>query len=244
LFGILRAGIPFGLPLSFKRIKSTPDGDQLSTNAFSTLDGSPTRREISLLLLSLTVFIISFNLNPSLRVVGLKPIQKLGLGSDIGFDRDGRRPGPYRDDFENLIFGDWEWEEGQVAGVKSNRPKGASNSPINERWRQGPTVHNELRKLGDERPTTKLIVHGPPVRGNVQHTILFIYNYQATLSLTLLSCRTALFNIITDEPDEWPTQQHHWNFLPPTSNIDAYPQDWRVVSTDRARQIFPPYIGR
>jgi hypothetical protein len=117
-----------------------------------------TRREIILTLVSLTVFVISFNLDASLRVIGLQPassLQKFGLGSDPGFDRDGRRPEAFRDGLENLIFGDWDWEEGQVAGVESKK----LNADVSLWSVQGPVVQNEFVNWGDEWPASQLVEH-------------------------------------------------------------------------------------
>lgn len=120
---------------------------------------APTRREITLVLFSLIVFIISFNLNASLRVIGLQPtgpLKKFGLGSDPGFDPDGRRPQAFRDDLENLIFGDWKWEEGQVAGVESKQTK-----PPSSQWLHGSPIYKEFTNWGNERPISKLVAHAP-----------------------------------------------------------------------------------
>lgn len=119
----------------------------------------PTRREVTLVLFALAVFIVAFNLNASLQVVGLQPtasLKKFGLGSDPGLDVDGRRPPAFRDDLENLIVGDWKWEDGHVAGVESKQSK-----PPSKQWLQGSAVFEEFTKWGDERPASKLITHVP-----------------------------------------------------------------------------------
>lgn len=105
----------------------------------------PTRREITLVIFSLTVFVLSYNLETSLRVVGVSPAKLTStyLGTfhslsllhrcvltcvlpdiigaviqDPGFEKDGRRPKAWRDDLEKLIAGEWAWEDGQIAGVE------------------------------------------------------------------------------------------------------------------------------
>lgn len=45
--------------------------------------------------------------------------RNVGLGTkDPGFERDGRRPPQWRDELEDMIAGEWEWEEGKVSGVE------------------------------------------------------------------------------------------------------------------------------
>lgn len=97
-----------------------------------SLTSPPTRREITLLLFSFTLFVLSYNLETSLRVVGVNTskltnrlnsgyLSTLGLGSgtqDPGLDPDGRRPLEWRDDLEKVIVGDWDWKEGEIASVE------------------------------------------------------------------------------------------------------------------------------
>ena len=94
----------------------------------------PTRREISLVLFALTLFVLTYNIETSLRIVGVSPklsplstlpsslsssLSSLGFGSnDPGLDADGRRPIEWRDDLERIIVGDWEWNEGEIASVE------------------------------------------------------------------------------------------------------------------------------
>ena len=94
----------------------------------------PTRREISLVLFAFTIFVLTYDLETSLRIVGVSPklsplpnlpsslspsLSSLGFGSnDPGLDPDGRRPIEWRDDLERVIVGDWEWNEGEIASVE------------------------------------------------------------------------------------------------------------------------------
>lgn len=85
----------------------------------------PTRREISLVLFAFTLFVLTYNLETSLRVVGVSTklntgyLSTLGFGSkDPGLDPDGRRPAEWRDDLEKIIVGDWDWREGEIASVE------------------------------------------------------------------------------------------------------------------------------
>lgn len=88
----------------------------------------PDRREIALVLFSLSVFLVSYNLDNSIRLFGLDPeaahgvvMNRLGFGSPKIIGNDGRRPPGYRDALENEIFGTWRWDEGEVAGDGAER---------------------------------------------------------------------------------------------------------------------------
>lgn len=195
----------------------------------------PTRREITLVLFALTVFIISFNLNSSLQVIGLKPtasLQKFGLGSDPGLDPDGRKPQAYRDDLENLIFGEWIWEEGHVAGVDAKHFTPHKHLP-------GPPIHDELLLWGDDRPVSKLVKHVPGTV--VLHlpglALTGISGYTIIDSLVL--CNDT-FYIISDIPSLWPPL----DTIRSTVADPAKRQAWRIVSTEDAKQLLPAYAGR
>ena len=89
----------------------------------------PSRRELTLVLFSLTVFILFYNLDTSFRLLGVDPAStQSALMSKLGFRKgiigtDGRRPPGWRDPLEGEIFGDWGWEEGHVAGNGAERQK-------------------------------------------------------------------------------------------------------------------------
>lgn len=89
----------------------------------------PSRRELTLVLFSLTVFILFYNLDTSLHLLGIDPASsQSAFLSKFGFQKgiigtDGRRPPGWRDPLEGEIFGEWEWEEGQVAGTGAEREK-------------------------------------------------------------------------------------------------------------------------
>jgi hypothetical protein len=80
---------------------------------------TPTRREFTLLLFCVTIFIVAFNASASLRLIGLDPSSIIPFSSGPApLGLDGRRLEGYRDRLENEIFGEWEWEPGHIAGVK------------------------------------------------------------------------------------------------------------------------------
>jgi len=122
-------------------------------------------REFTLLLCAFTIFIISYNLNPSLHVIGLTPgasLQKPGLGSDPGFDADGRRPESFRDDDEDLIFGDWEWLEGEVAGSPSKTRKEKATAQRQKSFHHiPPSANNQQVEWPKKHPSSVLVKHIP-----------------------------------------------------------------------------------
>lgn len=83
----------------------------------------PTRRELTLLLFCVTIFIVAFNASASLRLIGLDSSSLIPFSSSrpAPLGLDGRRLEGYRDRLETEIFGDWGWEPGHIAGVKEAR---------------------------------------------------------------------------------------------------------------------------
>lgn len=79
----------------------------------------PTRREFTLSLFCVTIFIVAFNASTTLRLLGLDPTSLTSFSSSPApLGLDGRRLEGYRDRLENEIFGEWDWEAGHVAGAK------------------------------------------------------------------------------------------------------------------------------
>jgi hypothetical protein len=79
----------------------------------------PTRRELTLLLFCLTVFVVAYNVGTSFRLIGIDTSPLLPFSSrPAPIGSDGRRAEGYRDRLENEIFGEWDWDPGHIAGVK------------------------------------------------------------------------------------------------------------------------------
>ncbi|KAI9458661.1 hypothetical protein BJY52DRAFT_417653 [Lactarius psammicola] len=79
----------------------------------------PTRRELTLLLFCVTIFIVAYNASTSFRLVGFTSSSLIPFSSrPAPIGPDGRRPEGYRDGLEKEIFGEWDWEPGHVAAVK------------------------------------------------------------------------------------------------------------------------------
>lgn len=89
----------------------------------------PTRRELTLVLFSLSIFVLFYNLDSTLHLFGFSSTSHSSslfhpfssssshAGSGLPIGPDGRVPEAYRDALEKEIFGDWDWEEGRIAGV-------------------------------------------------------------------------------------------------------------------------------
>jgi hypothetical protein len=132
----------------------------------------PTRREISLVLFSLSVFIFAYNLD-----VTLSPdntvLRNLGLTSSV-IGKDGRRLPGWRDRLENVIFGDWPWDEGHISGDGSERSTEKGSNRYRAQWlgrrTVGPIggdifgddkVNEVITTWGGQVPTTAIVKHVP-----------------------------------------------------------------------------------
>ena len=143
----------------------------------------PSRRELTLILFSLSVFILFYNLDTSFRLLGVDPAAtQSALMSKLGFKKgiigtDGRRPPGWRDPLEGEIFGEWGWEEGQVAGdgAERQKTKGEDGDRYGAIWLgKDVTGAGEKQEIfgdgtagdayvywGDQVPETKVIKHVP-----------------------------------------------------------------------------------
>lgn len=156
----------------------------------------PSRRELTLVLFSLTVFILFYNLDTSFRLLGVDPsvsqgalLNKFGHRKGI-IGADGRRPPGWRDPLEGQIFGEWGWEEGQVAGDGAEREKLKGADKYGAVWlgkaKAGAGENQEIfgeRMAGDtfmhwgeEVPKTRLVKHVP---GEPYRTLINFYTENA-----------------------------------------------------------------
>jgi hypothetical protein len=133
----------------------------------------PTRREITLVLFSLTVFIFAYNLDVTLTPHNAV-FRKLGLASSSVIGKDGRRPSGWRDRLEDVIFGDWPWDEGHVSGDGAERSVVKGSNRYHAQWlgrgKTGPVggsiygddkASDVINRWGNDVPTTEMIKHVP-----------------------------------------------------------------------------------
>jgi hypothetical protein len=122
----------------------------------------PTRREWTVALFGVCVFVLSYNFNSSLHVTGIdhtaraalsKTLGRSGaasaddLGSQLG--TDGRRLPAWRDALEDAIFGKWEWREGAVADGSGRPPVGEGDRYMEGAvW--GPQLNGSLKPVADD----------------------------------------------------------------------------------------------
>ncbi|KAI0763049.1 hypothetical protein BD413DRAFT_616506 [Trametes elegans] len=215
----------------------------------------PTRRELTLLLFSLTIFVLSYNLEASLGIVGLHPqkltssyLATLGLGTkDPGFDPDGRRPKQWRDELENLIAGDWEWREGEVSGVArgSAAASGSGRTAVMYNFggnrkvarsaqkedrgvslSTGVTVKDQFIKWGKDLPETTVVSHTPG------YTVLD----------NVIAVNGTFFVVAND-----------WTKMPKVGDIASSSldptkpprvQDWLMLTKNDAAEMFGPYAAK
>ncbi|KAM6503476.1 hypothetical protein JOM56_000419 [Amanita muscaria] len=196
----------------------------------------PTRREFTLLLFCFAVYIISYNIDSSLRLLGVDPGEKgvvLGLTETKHIGNDGRKPKGWNDAAEDLIYGTWAWDEGHVAGDGSERSQGKGSGRYGAMWMSKSDIAALSSKagLGDTTvnqavywwqnglPTTKVVknVPGYTILGNV-----IIFNYTTY--------------IVTDDPS-----------FPNLTSIVAAPSTkgnrWQVVKVEEGRSILGAFGG-
>ncbi|RPD75648.1 hypothetical protein L226DRAFT_534559 [Lentinus tigrinus ALCF2SS1-7] len=215
----------------------------------------PTRREVTLLLFSLTIFVLSYNLETSLGLVGVRPqklsstyFSSIGIGTkDPGFDADGRRPKQWRDELEDKIVGDWEWREGEVSGSarSGSAPRGIGrygliynfeNSRKARRSAEkgdrgvslstGVTVKDQFVKWGKEVPQTTVVAHTPGF----------------TILDNVVCVNGTMFVVAND-----------WEKVPKLGDIASSSldpsrpprvQDWHMLTASDASEWFGPYAAK
>jgi hypothetical protein len=141
----------------------------------------PDRREITLLLFCIAVYILAYNLETSLQLLGVDSVatsgavfSRVGLGKTRAIDRDGRKPNGWRDKLELDIYGDWTWDEGHVAGNSEERTQRIGTSLHGAAWASRAEIGDVAGKLfgevsvdealqwwRDDPPQTKVLKHVP-----------------------------------------------------------------------------------
>ncbi|KII87619.1 hypothetical protein PLICRDRAFT_176414 [Plicaturopsis crispa FD-325 SS-3] len=197
----------------------------------------PTRREVTLVFFALTTFILSYNIEFSLRLIGLEGggiSSRLWRGRGGAIDKDGRKPRPWRDRLETEIFGDWRWDEGHVAGDGEERQQAKGSDRYGAMWSGkivtkettereqvvfgGTRVHDGMVELEGGVPETHLVKHIPG------YTILdSVFFVNGTMIL------------VSDDPST----------LPSLSSIASSSQnsEWQVWSTVTAKEELGDYIA-
>ena len=142
----------------------------------------PDRREITLLLCCLTVYLISYNIDSSLKLLGLNPgstqgfvLTRLGIAGTKYIDTDGRKPEGWRDIWEDETYGKWAWDSNHIAGdgFERSQPKGSTRHGAMWMSKADVAVLSSNKTLGattvdravlwweNDLPSTKLLKHVP-----------------------------------------------------------------------------------
>ncbi|KAJ6595851.1 hypothetical protein DFH09DRAFT_974054 [Mycena vulgaris] len=196
----------------------------------------PTRREISLVIFSVTVFALSYNIDSSIRLIGLNRqnavFNRLGLGGSANIGPDGRRLLPSADPLEDMIYGDWAWDPNQIAGDGRERSQGKGVGRYQAMWvgkrDAGPptskslgetTVDQAFWRWGDAVPRAKVVKHVPGYTV-IDNIILF----------------NGSMVIVTDEPESLPPIPH---MVKPVGL-----NQWTILSPQDAREAIGPFGGR
>ncbi|KAJ7683011.1 hypothetical protein B0H17DRAFT_1014582 [Mycena rosella] len=196
----------------------------------------PTRREISLVIFSITVFALAYNIDTSMRLVGLSRqnavLSRLGLGGAAAIGADGRKPPGARDALEELIYGDWAWDAEEIAGdgLERSQAKGVGRhgamwvgrrdaGPVTSRSLGEETVDQAFWRWGEDVPRTKVVKHVP--------------GYTVIDNIILLN---GTMIIVTDEPESLPEMAHM------IFSTDL--NQWEVLSSQKAAEHIGPFGGR
>ncbi|KAF9219516.1 hypothetical protein BS17DRAFT_420472 [Gyrodon lividus] len=190
----------------------------------------PSRREISLALFSITTFILFYNLETSFSYFGPRS-EEVVTAPQVG-----GKLSSWRDAWEMEIYGDWTWEEHQVAknaqknrvddksGKASSSLEAAVSVSLQPQIFGTVGVNDGFMNWGDEIPMTSLIRHVP---GYTIMDNVFVSN--------------GTVFIVTDDPS-----------FPPLGSIASSgenshelprPSDWQILSGDQAKETLGQYGG-
>ncbi|KIJ59389.1 hypothetical protein HYDPIDRAFT_118615 [Hydnomerulius pinastri MD-312] len=198
----------------------------------------PNRREISLILFSVSTFILFYNLESSFSHFGNDPevvaaTSRSGRrNSKLGAARE--LPTSWRDDWDMEIYGDWAWEEQQVAKNAQKREEKARNmyssmkapAPVSQDPRMFGTigVNDGFVNWEDEIPMTSVIQHVPG------YTILDnVFMINGTVFL------------VTDDPS-FPSLGSVASSGENSHELPR-PSDWQILSSSQARHTLGDHGG-
>ncbi|PPQ99250.1 hypothetical protein CVT24_009295 [Panaeolus cyanescens] len=198
----------------------------------------PERREIVLVLVSILVYLMAYNLESSLDYLGVDPsatkgviLSSMGLGATKDLGVDGRKPAGYRDQLEEEIYGSWNWDEDHVAGEGNERNHEIGSDRHGAFWKEyheteadlrrkamWSTVDNALQRWQDNIPQTKLLRHAPGF----------------TIMENVFIAKGNVY-IVTDKKEEFP----------PLSNIVTSTgpgfKRWQILSTEEGKNVLGTY---
>ncbi|KIK56611.1 hypothetical protein GYMLUDRAFT_61873 [Collybiopsis luxurians FD-317 M1] len=191
----------------------------------------PTRREITLLLFCATVFTFAYNLEHSLRYIGYDSsavqtvsISRSGYSSNI--QGDGRKSSGLRDQLDDLIIGNFDWNEEQVLNANLDRGQALGVGRHDAMWvgkneqerlwppTNEPGVSAGFWRWNEDVPTTSLVEHVPGY--TIMDQVIILNN---------------VVYIVTDEPQSFPD----------VNSITV--EKWQIIPSEDARTIIGRYGG-
>lgn len=118
---------------------------------------SPTRRETSLVLFSFTIFILFYNLESSFTSDALAGKWSTSQANNASSGKE---------DWDDVIYGNWTWEEGQVAENAQKQPLEPDVVAVSFRPQVFGSVgiNDGIMDWGDDVPTTAVLKHVPGTR--------------------------------------------------------------------------------
>lgn len=117
----------------------------------------PSRREVSLVLFSLTTFTLFYNLESSFTSDGLS----------LTSQSNHKGANSANSDWDEVIYGNWTWEEEQVAENARKQAKNNTVIPVSLHPQifGSVGVNEGILDWGDEVPTTMVLKHAPGALG-------------------------------------------------------------------------------
>ncbi|KAF5390884.1 hypothetical protein D9757_004506 [Collybiopsis confluens] len=190
----------------------------------------PNRREIALILFCATVFTFAYNLQHSLRYIGLEALVTRHVEfSPSGLnhiEKDGRKSPRYRDQLDDLIIGNYEWKDGEVLnanldpgqalGVGRHSAMWVGKQEQDRLWPSTgePGVSAGFWRWNTNVPRTKLVKHVPG------YTILD----------QVIAFKGVVY-IVTDNPDTFPDAE------------SMTTDNWTGISSEDALTLLGRYGG-
>lgn len=216
------------------------------------------KRETVLIFLSVTVYLLAYNIDTSLRILGIDPatthgavFNRLGWVGTKEIGRDGRKPVGWRDALENTIYGEWTWSRGHIAGDGAERSQSVGTGRHGATWTprerslitagtsySDSSVNDALEKWGDNLPQTRVIKHAAGIYITISSTAHIYSPLNYCLGYTILDnvyIYDGTVYLITDDKGS----------LPPVSDIvttlgNGFSR-WKILTTGKGQSVMGSY---
>lgn len=185
---------------------------------------------------------------------------------DPGFEKDGRRPKARRDNLEELIAGEWTWEDGQIAGVERGEvglvgagttqrtiynfgkdkkvERSAAKVDPGVGTYKSVTVNEQFTRWEEDLPRTKAVAHVPgqflDFGVRLLHGLTWIAGFTVLDNVFILN---GTFFLVTDDPGSLPRLSAIASSTLNPSHPPR-PQDWRILNPSQANETLGPFGGQ